>query len=219
MDRARARSCCAGKSLIKAANRSLASSSVRSRVRMAPKQRPGRTSASSISPMLCKLVVKMILRPWARTTPSATVRKRCRSTLPLAPPSWSNRLLDVSKQLHSEGGPHCKYADHTQKVGAKAVQDPIVRHVNEAMRTAKQDKCPSQPELQCSDLARHIECRTNRKEQDGKLEQVAKVIGCGDVLKAYRGLATRGKRLRIHATCAHFCNSDYIHAHGHNQRQ
>lgn len=54
-------------------------------------QRPGRSSASSTSLMFGRFVVKMILRPCARTTPSAIARKRCRSWLPLlrARSMWS----------------------------------------------------------------------------------------------------------------------------------
>ena len=54
------------------------SASLRSkaRVRTVEKQRPGHKSASSMSPMFGRLVVKMILRPCARTTPSATAQKQ-----------------------------------------------------------------------------------------------------------------------------------------------
>ena len=64
------------------ASRRCASGRSRLRVRSTAKQRPGRTSASSMSPMFGRFVVKMIFRPSARTTPSATQRNgaacRCR---------------------------------------------------------------------------------------------------------------------------------------------
>ena len=58
---------------------------------------------------------------------------------------------------------------HAQKINAKTVHHAIVGYVNEAMHTARYDKCPSQPELERSNVARNVEGWTDGKEQDGKL--------------------------------------------------
>ena len=55
-----------------------------------------------MSPTLGRFVLKMIFRPSARTTPSATARKRCRSALPLAraprtAPFWSTPTTMMPK--------------------------------------------------------------------------------------------------------------------------
>src|SRR5712675_2312179 len=55
------------------------------RKRTLAKQRPGRSSASSMSPTLGRFVVNRILRPCARTTPSAIARNRCRCKFAVRP--------------------------------------------------------------------------------------------------------------------------------------
>ena len=64
--------------IVLAAHPSLGVNSLAELIALA-KQRPGRSNASSRSFTLGRLVVKMILRPCALTTPSAMARKRCRS--------------------------------------------------------------------------------------------------------------------------------------------
>ena len=59
----------------------------------------------------------------------------------------------------------------------------------------------------------------DRKEQDWQLEQVPKIIRCGDIFQSRRRLPTRGQSLRTYSSGLHFRDPDPVHAHGHNQCQ
>jgi len=84
---------------------------------------------------------------------------------------------------------------------------------------AQRDERPGEAELQRRDAVSQVQREAQHVEQHRQLEQVAEVVGRGDVLELRRRFAAGRHRLRVNAPGAHLADADHEHADGDGERQ
>lgn len=90
---------------------------------------------------------------------------------------WAKAVL----QGNCKAAPHDKQADRAENVYGPSMHDFVVSHMNQAVQSPQTDIDPCKGKLKLGYLARNEEYQANYVEQNRCFEQVAEILGSGNI--------------------------------------